>query len=93
MTTDHATHRTPQSDCPECEACCILGICCPPASEAQAQALAFKMAKAMNCTPMEALPYARWLTDTYDLAPVGTLGPLRDAFVAATRHQDAEPSA
>jgi hypothetical protein len=27
-------------DCPECEICCAIGLCCPPASEAQRAALA-----------------------------------------------------
>ena len=27
------------ADCPECEICCAVGLCCPPASEAQHRAL------------------------------------------------------
>lgn len=27
-------------DCPECEVCCAIGLCCPPGSEQQRNALA-----------------------------------------------------
>jgi hypothetical protein len=32
-------------DCPECEMCCALAICCPPASTAQTDAIAALIVK------------------------------------------------
>jgi hypothetical protein len=43
----HAKHKKQMaallalaSDCPECEVCCAIQLCCPPGSEAQRAALA-----------------------------------------------------
>jgi hypothetical protein len=91
MATDHATHTSPQADCPECEACCILGICCPPASESQRAALAAKMATDLTVPVTECRPYADWVIDHFDLAPVSTLRRYAAAIAALVRHDDAEP--
>lgn len=33
------------ADCPECEVCCAIGLCCPPGSEEQRSALARLLVK------------------------------------------------
>lgn len=71
---------------------CILGVCCPPGSEAQAQALADEMeADGM----MQALPegerktgvlsIAKWVLKNFDLAPHGSLQPFKDEIARLAR--------
>jgi len=53
------------------QVCCILGVCCPPGSPAQREALA----KALEGVESP----ADYMLEHFDLAPKGTL----DAFKAA----------
>lgn len=60
------------------EVCCILGVCCPPGSEAQANALASELVKDGICSENpEANKVARWVLKHFDLAPAGTLTDLK----------------
>ena len=56
------------------EVCCILGVCCPPGSEAQTTALASELVKDGVCSENpEAHKVAQWVLRHFDLAPAGTL--------------------
>lgn len=43
-------------DCPECEYCCAIGLCCPPAR--QRAALAAMFVRETGCSETEAHTYA-----------------------------------
>jgi hypothetical protein len=58
------------------EVCCILGVCCPPGSEAQSAALAKELTNDMVCSDTEARVVAAWLLKHFDLAPKGTVAPI-----------------
>lgn len=59
------------------EACCILGVCCPPRSQEQADALAHEMVVDRVCVDQkDARRVAKWMLKHFDLAPQGTLAPL-----------------
>lgn len=59
---------------------CILAVCCPPESEARVKALAEEMAGALSKPAGDTYEdIARWMLDNFDLAPKGTLQPLKDA--------------
>lgn len=60
---------------------CIFAVCCPPGSEAQTEALAGEMAKALPFLhPASLRETAAWVLKTYDLAPAGTLQSFKDAI-------------
>lgn len=71
------------------EACCALGICCPPASVERITALAKILTDntdANKFTPMDA---AACLLEHFDLAPKGTLEDLlRQISKLARKHSD-----
>ena len=56
--------------------CCILGVCCPPGSAEQLDALAKEMSKDLGVTPEHTRRYAAWVLQHFDLAPKGTVTPL-----------------
>ncbi len=58
------------------EVCCILGICCPPESGAQENALTHEIIKDLGWELTEAQEMARWIVGRFDLAPRGLLAPL-----------------
>lgn len=72
------------------EVCCVLGICCPPASAKQQSALARQIVKDYPQVPMGiAEQAAAWMLKNFDLAPVGSLtGIKRDIAKIAREHQD-----
>jgi len=56
------------------EVCCILGVCCPPGSAEQVDALASELVKGKVCSENpEAHKVAVWMLKHFDLAPAGTL--------------------
>jgi hypothetical protein len=60
---------------------CIFAVCCPPESESQIAALAEEMGNGMSSAKGESYEdIARWVLATYDLAPKGSLQPLKDAI-------------
>lgn len=67
------------------EVCCVLGVCCPAGSEAQAQALATELAKDGVCEEREALKIAKWTLKHFDLAPAGSLTELKGAIASLVR--------
>ncbi len=69
------------------EACCILGICCPPQSAQQASALSLAIKRNCGCTDVDALAVATWVTTTFDLAPAGTLHALKMAVKDLVEHK------
>jgi len=64
--------------------CCILAVCCPGGSDRQRQALAdaLEMASLDEPNGIGARSierrYADWVLDHFDLAPKGTLDPLKE---------------
>lgn len=50
------------ADCPECEYCCAIGLCCPDGA-AQKAALVKIMVAATGGTPEQAAPYAQAIVD------------------------------
>ena len=52
------------------EVCCILGVCCPPGSDAQTVALRDAMERD---GVTDAASAAVWVLKTFDLAPHGSL--------------------
>lgn len=67
------------------EVCCILGICCPPNSEAQREALARELVKDGLAHPREASGLAEWILKHFDLAPAGSLVGLKAAITTMAR--------
>jgi hypothetical protein len=67
------------------QACCILGICCPPGSAAQEDALAKEMIKDGVCDPEYAFKVSKWILKHFDLAPVGSLTDLKTAIATMAR--------
>jgi len=59
------------------EVCCILGVCCPPLSEQQYEALASELVKGAGCEAAHARTVAEWLLKHFDLAPAGSLSALK----------------
>ena len=55
------------------EVCCILGVCCPPDSPEQLNALAKEIGKVTNWPEIDAVNVAKFMLDTFDLAPKGSL--------------------
>jgi hypothetical protein len=66
------------------EVCCILGVCCPPGSEAQSLALAKEMSKDLGISPAQARVYADWCLKHFDLGPKGKVAPLLRAAAKLT---------
>lgn len=65
---------------------CILGVCCPPGSAQQKQALVGEIiGKVPTINREHADVIATWLLENFDLAPVGTLQPLKDAIAKLAR--------
>lgn len=67
------------------EVCCILGVCCPPQSAKQVNALAKEMMKDVGCSEAVAIQAATWVVKNFDLAPAGSLDVLRSTFVHHAR--------
>lgn len=67
------------------EVCCILGVCCPPLSQQQEDALVTEMVHDLHCTPEEARRHAQWTLKHFDLAPAGTLTALKEAIAKMAR--------
>lgn len=62
--------------------CCILAVCCPGGSDRQREALAEALDAAYREDPngvdrTTARQHADWILDHFDLAPKGTLDPLK----------------
>lgn len=68
------------------EVCCILGICCPPASAQQHEALEKEMVKDLKCSADDAKKHAAWTLKHFDLAPKGTLSPLIAEVARMAKH-------
>ena len=66
------------------EVCCILGICCPPASTQRRGALVKQLVTDLP-TPITPEAVADWILANFDLAPKGTLQPFVDRVVAMAR--------
>lgn len=62
------------------EACCALGICCPPASEAQVAALSNELAHSTQWDKSTCDVVAQAITDNYDLMPKGSCESLKAAI-------------
>lgn len=64
--------------------CCILAVCCPPGSDRQRAALAEALDGAQLDAEggigerSKARIHADWIIDHFDLAPKGTLDPLKE---------------
>lgn len=59
---------------------CLYEICCPPRSEGAVKALSEEMAGGLSKASGETYEdIARWVLDNFDLAPKGSLQPLKDA--------------
>lgn len=67
------------------EVCCILGVCCPPGSSAQIDALAKEMSAEIGAPAEKCLPYAAFMLRHFDLAPAGSLAQLKDAVATLAR--------
>lgn len=50
-----------EKDCPECEYCCLIGLCCPP--EAQHAALVARFQKQLSVSQADAEVYAKVIVD------------------------------
>jgi len=67
--------------------CCILGVCCPAGSDRQRQALADALETIQLDEPNGLAArslyrqHADWILDHFDLAPKGTLDPLKEQLV------------
>jgi hypothetical protein len=71
------------------EVCCILGVCCPPLSSEQTDALARELVKDRVCAEMvDAKRIARWTLKHFDLAPAGSLVALKSALAGLVREHD-----
>lgn len=69
------------------EVCCILGICCPPESVEQQEALAKELLTDHVCENRdEALRYAAWVLAHFDLAPHGALREFTAKITEMARH-------
>lgn len=73
------------------EVCCILGICCPPASRKQLVALAKQIRADYPAVPMQyAEQAAEWILKNFDLAPVGSLSDFKRGIAKIAREHDDE---
>lgn len=63
---------------------CVLAVCCPPFSQGQREALAkFLIGKGIDANVAEQC--ASVVIESFDLAPSGTLQPLKDAIATLAR--------
>ena len=51
------------------QACCFFGVCCPPGSEEQIDAVTDEMVKDLKCVRTEAREHVAWLLNRATLAP------------------------
>lgn len=69
--------------------CCILGVCCPPGSQEQIDALASELSVAH---PDMEVPYAQkaaaWVLKNFDLAPAGSLSEFKREIAAVIRRRE-----
>lgn len=70
------------------EACCAIGICCPPEAAARVTALA-KIISDDSLVGAQAHAAAVCVLEHFDLAPKGTLQPLYDAILVLAKHAKA----
>ena len=56
--------------------CCILGVCCPPGSAEQMDALAKELTKGAGTDHAQSKAVAALILEHFDLAPKGTVTPL-----------------
>lgn len=70
------------------EACCALGICCPPASQRRVEALAkiLNDTASMDGGKLDPMDAAACVLEHFDLATKGTLQPLIDDVAKMARH-------
>jgi hypothetical protein len=68
------------------EECCALGICCPPASVQQKNALA-KIITDNAASPLTADSAAACVLEHFDLAPTGQLQPMLQQIAKMARSQ------
>ena len=76
---------------PNGKVCCILGVCCPPGSPAQREALA----EALGAVQLDAegglgertsdRAKADWLLDNFDFAPKDSLTEFKSAIAAMSK--------
>lgn len=69
------------------EVCCVLGICCPPGSDAQTRALAKELVKDQICPDDSAHAVAAWVLKHFDLAPAGTLSDFKSRIATVARQK------
>lgn len=70
------------------EVCCILGVCCPPGSQAQAEALAGVFLNEGVCKERaEAIAVAKSVLSHFDLAPAGSLTAFKADIAKMARHR------
>lgn len=76
------------------EVCCILGVCCPPLSAGQRDAMVKEMMADGVCDDAaEAKRVAGWVLKHFDLAPAGTLAPFkREMAKVIEKHAAAKAS-
>ena len=67
--------------------CCILGVCCPPGSQEQQDALAAELVKDTGCTENAAKKTAEWILKHFDLAPKHSLEVLKSEVARLAREQ------
>ena len=65
--------------------CCILGVCCGGPNKTKAKAALAALLHEAGIPKPHADTAAAVVLDTFDLAPVGTLKPYRDAVAALAR--------
>ena len=70
------------------EVCCILGVCCPPLSAKQQDALTREMVKGTGCSEDEAKKISKWVLENFDLAEVGTLTSMKHSIAKLARKND-----
>lgn len=67
------------------EACCALGICCPPASQSRREALA-KIMIDDGCEPKAAMIAVDAVLSRFALAPLSFADVIHDLMVHAKKH-------
>lgn len=63
------------------EVCCILGICCPPGSQEQRNALATELVNDGVVSVEDAKKVSTWVLKHFDLAEYGTLALYRSSII------------
>lgn len=63
--------------------CCILGVCCPPGSQEQVDALAAEMEK----DGVGDRKTAAWVLKHFDLAPAGSLAQFKNDVAKMARKE------